>query len=87
MNDIELCLTPQTRVDGAGARRALRNELIAADVVHHATFGVFNAASWPLRNETPLSIVEVALAIGHRNLRIELLRMLASVFCVFLRWH
>jgi hypothetical protein len=27
------------------------------------------------------------LAIGHRNLRIELLRMLGSVFCVFLRWH
>ena len=47
MNDIELCLTPQTRVDGAGARRALRNELVAADVVHHAAFGVFNAASWP----------------------------------------
>ena len=47
MNDIELCLTPQTRVDGAGARGALRNELVAADVVHHAAFGVFNAASWP----------------------------------------
>ena len=87
MNDIQLRLTPQTGVDGAGARGALRNELVAADVVHHAAFGVFNAATGPLRNETALGIVEISSAIGCNDLRIELLRVLASVFRVFLRWH
>ena len=87
MNDIQVRLTPQTGVDGAGARRALRNELVAADVVPHAAFGVFNAAPGPLRNETALGIVEISSAIGCNDLRIELLRMLASVFRVFLRWH
>jgi hypothetical protein len=67
MNDIQLRLTPQTGVNGAGARGALRNELVAADVIHHATFGIFNAATRPLRNETALGIVEIILAIGHRN--------------------
>jgi hypothetical protein len=87
MNNIQLRLTPQTGVNGAGARGALRNELVAADVVLHAAFGIFNAATGPLRNETALGIVEIILAIRYRNLRIELLRMLGSVFCVFLRWH
>jgi hypothetical protein len=65
----------------------LRNEFVAADVVHHATAFVFNAATWPLRNETTLGIVEINLAIWYNNLRIELLRMLAGVFCVFLLRH
>jgi hypothetical protein len=82
-----LCLTPQTGVNGAGARGALHNELIAADVVDHATTFVFNAATWPLRNKAPLGIIEVVLAIGHGNLCIMQLRMRACVFCLFLRWH
>ena len=87
MNDIELRLAPQTGVNGAGARGVLRNEFVAADVVHQAALFVFNAATWPLRNETALGIVEIILAIGYSDLCIELLRMRASVFCVFLRWH
>jgi hypothetical protein len=34
-----------------------------------------------------LGIVEINLAIWYNNLRIELLRMLAGVFCVFLLRH
>jgi hypothetical protein len=87
MNDIELRLTPQTGINGAGARGVVRNEFVAADVVHHAASLVFNATTWPLCNEAALGIVEINLATRNNNLRIELLRMLAGVFCVFLLRH
>ena len=87
MNDIELCLAPQTGVNGAGAWGVLCNEFVAADVVHHAASFVFNATAWPLRNKATLGVIEIALPVGYGNLCIAQLRMRACLFCMFLRWH